>query len=147
MAAYVMKQLKHGWQSAYRLTLGRLGLRQRLLVMLLLLVTIAIGISFYSEYTIHSDMLETEIAADVDTVATLLLSSLQFRDGQPSLPYDPRRSPLNERLFGEARVRFRIVQVSLTETTQGCWCKVAALSRQRQRRRCGYGLEQIPSGM
>lgn len=115
MATCVVAKLRRWWQTLYQLTLGRLGLRQRLLVMLLSLVTIAIGISFYSEYTIHREMLEAEIAADVDTVATLLLSSLQFRNGQPFLPYDPRRSPLNERLFGGERVRFRIVQVSLSD--------------------------------
>lgn len=110
-----MAQLNRWWHRVYQLTLGRLSLRRRLLVLLLTLVIVSVGISFYSEYTIHREMLEAEIADDVNTVSTLLLSSLQFRDGQPFLPYDPRRSPLNERVFGEERVRFRIVHVSLAD--------------------------------
>lgn len=110
-----MKRAACWYRGVYQATLGRLGLRQRLLVMLLSLVVVAIGISFYSEYTIHREMLEAEIADDVQTVSSLLLSSLEFRDGQPFLPFDPRRSPLNERVFGEERVRFRIVQVSVSD--------------------------------
>lgn len=108
-------RLRHGWQRVYRVTLGRLSLQQRLLVLLLTLVVVAIGISFYSEYTIHREMLEAEIADDVETVSSLLLSSLEFRDGQPFLPFNPRRSPLNERVFGKEQVRFRIVHVSLSD--------------------------------
>lgn len=113
----IRRLLKHGWQGIYQVTLGRLRLRQRLLMMLLLLVMVAVGISFYSEYTIHKQMLETEINDDINIITMLLASSLQFRDGRPFLPYDPRRSPLSGRIFGDEQVRFRIVQLSLDDSS------------------------------
>ena len=85
----------------------RPNLRQRLTMVIVGMVAAAIGIGFYVEYSMHRQMIEADISM-VEAIARFLLTVVQYRDGQPVVPYSPEQSRSRVRLLNDEQTRFRI---------------------------------------